>query len=55
VLDAGWTPSDIVHSPILTDNATWSFDRSRHLIRSVTFIHRDPIFRDLFAKLEQAH
>lgn len=54
ILDASWTPTDLVHSPILTDNATWSFDRSRHLIRSANYIHRDPIFRDLFTKLEQA-
>ncbi|RIK35425.1 MAG: nucleoside hydrolase, partial [Chloroflexi bacterium] len=31
---------------------TWSVDRSRHLIRCANYIHRDPIFRDLFAKLE---
>jgi len=48
-----WLPSDLVHSPILTDNCTFSFDRSRHLMRSVNFIHRDPIFRDFFTKLEK--
>ena len=30
---------------------TWSFDQSRHQIRCAYFVHRDPIFRDLFAKL----
>ncbi len=54
LLDPSWTPSDLVHSPILTDQVTWSVDCSRHLIRSVNFIHRDPIFRDLFAKLKSA-
>jgi hypothetical protein len=44
-------PTDLVHSPILTDQVTWSFDQSRHFIRSANFIHRDPIFRDLFTKL----
>jgi len=48
-----WLPSDIVHSPIVTDNYTFSFDRSRHLIRTVNFVHRDPIFRDFFTKLEK--
>ena len=46
-----WVPTEIVHSPILTDQMTWSVDHSRHLMRQVTFVHRDPIFRDLFAKL----
>jgi len=48
-----WLPSDLVHSPIVTDNYTYSFDRSRHLIRVVNFVHRDPIFRDFFTKLEK--
>jgi inosine-uridine nucleoside N-ribohydrolase len=48
-----WLPSDLVHSPIVTDNYTYSFDRSRHLIRVVNFVNRDPIFRDFFTKLDQ--
>jgi purine nucleosidase len=48
-----WLPSDLVHSPIVTDNYTFSFDRSRHLIRAVNFVQRDPIFRDFFTKLEK--
>jgi inosine-uridine nucleoside N-ribohydrolase len=48
-----WLPSDLVHSPILTDNYTFSFDRSRHFMRSVNFVHRDPIFRDFFTKLDR--
>jgi purine nucleosidase len=52
LIDDSWVPTDLVHSPILTDGLTWSFDASRHLIRSATFVHRDPIFRDLFTKLE---
>ena len=46
-------PSNLVHSPIVTDNYTISFDKNRHLIRSVYFVRRDPIFRDFFTKLEQ--
>lgn len=52
LLDPRWVPTDLVHSPILTDQVTWSVDSSRHFIRSANFIHRDPIFRDLFVKLE---
>ena len=48
-----WLPSDLVHSPIVTDNYTLSFDRSRHLIRTVNFVNRDPIFRDFFTKLKK--
>ncbi len=48
-----WLPSDLVHSPIVTDNYTFSFDTSRHLIRRVNFVRRDPIFRDFFTKLDK--
>lgn len=48
-----WLPSELVHSPIVTDNYTFSVDRSRHLIRVVSFVRRDPIFRDFFTKLEK--
>lgn len=48
-----WLPSSLVHSPIVTDNYTFSFDQSRHMIRVVNFVQRDPIFRDFFTKLEK--
>jgi len=51
LVDDRWLPSDLVHSPIVTDNYTFSFDESRHLIRTVKFVNRDPIFRDFFTKL----
>jgi inosine-uridine nucleoside N-ribohydrolase len=53
LINSRWLPSDLVHSPIVTDNYTLSFDRSRHLIRTVNFVQRDPIFRDFFTKLEK--
>jgi inosine-uridine nucleoside N-ribohydrolase len=52
LINADWVPSDLVHSPILTDQVTWSVDQSRHLIRSANFVQRDPIFRDFFIKLD---
>ena len=52
LLNDAWVPTELVHSPILTDQMTWSFDRSRHFIRSAKFVYRDPIFRDLFTKLD---
>lgn len=54
LVNPAWVPTNLVHSPILNDNVTWSVDQSRHLIRYATYIHRDPIFRDLFAKLAAA-
>lgn len=53
VIDDRPLPSDLVHSPIVTDNYTLSFDQSRHLIRTVNFVQRDPIFRDFFTKLDK--
>ncbi len=53
VINDRWLPSDLVHSPIVTDNYTFSFDNSRHLIRKLNFVNRDPIFRDFFTKLDK--
>ncbi len=47
-----WVPTEITHSPILTDQMTWSFDRQRHFIRNATDVWRDAIFRDFFTKLD---
>lgn len=51
LINDNWVPTELVNSPIVTDELTWSFDGSRHLIRYATYVHRDPIFRDLFTKL----
>lgn len=51
LVNPNWVPTHLVHSPIISDQLTWSFDRSRHFIRSAYYIHRDPIFADLFKKL----
>ncbi len=53
LVNPDWIPTHLVHSPVVTDQATWSFDRSRHFIRTAYFVHRDPIFADLFAKLSE--
>ncbi len=46
-----WIATDLVHSPVLTDQATFSTDRSRHFIRMATEVSRDAIFNDLFKKI----
>lgn len=51
LLDPEWAPSVIVPTPILTDQITWSVDASRHAMRYVTLIRRDPILKDFFGKL----
>lgn len=49
----GGVSTELRHSPILTDQITWSEDASRHLIRVASSINRDRIFGDLFRRLEQ--
>ncbi|MEM7345823.1 MAG: nucleoside hydrolase [Chloroflexota bacterium] len=51
LINPDWVPTQLVHSPIVTDQVTWSFDSSRHLIRYASYVERDPIFRDFFMKL----
>ena len=51
LINPNWVPTNIVHSPVLTDQLTYSVDRSRHFIRMATSVNRDAIFRDLFKKL----
>jgi len=54
LINPAWVPSDLMHSPLLTDQMTWSVDPSRHLARVANYVHRDPIFLDLFTKIRRA-
>lgn len=45
------TPSNLVASPLISEDFRWSFDGSRHFIRSAWHVNRDMVFRDLFIKL----
>ena len=51
LVNPSWVPTNLVHSPILTDQVTYSKDSARHFIRMATSLNRDAIFRDLFTKL----
>ena len=51
LLDESWVPTHVVNSPIISDQFTWSFDKTRHLIKSAYMVNRDAIFKDLFMKL----
>lgn len=53
LLDAEWAPSVLVPTPILTSEVTYSVDRSRHLMRYVTQVKRNPIMRDFIGKLQK--
>ena len=52
LINRDWTPSQLVHAPRVSEFDTYSFDNNRHLIRMVYQIHRDPIFKDFFTKLQ---
>ncbi len=51
VINPDWFTTEIVSSPILNDNFTYSFNKKRHPIRVVKFIERDELFIDMFKKL----
>lgn len=51
LVNPSWIPTNLVHSPILTDQVTYSTDMSRHFIRMATSLNRDAIFGDLFGKI----
>ena len=52
LLNPNWAPTVVVPTPILTDQVTWSVDRTRPPMRYATIVKRDPIFRDFFSKLK---
>ena len=57
MLEPNWFETDLRPTPLLSrdemsNRLTWSFDRRRHLMRYVYDVHRDPILRDFFEKLE---
>jgi inosine-uridine nucleoside N-ribohydrolase len=51
LVNPSWLPTNLEHSPVLTDQVTYSFDHTRHFIRMATSLNRDAIFRDLFGKI----
>ncbi len=53
LLNDDWVSTQLVHTPILTDQVTWSVDHSRHLMRYADYLYRDLIFADLFRKLAE--
>ena len=54
LVNPGWVSTRLVHSPILTDQCTFSQDSGRHFMRVAVHLNRNAIFADLFRKLERA-
>jgi hypothetical protein len=52
LIDPDWAPTVVVPTPILTDQVTWSVDRTRSPMRYATIVKRDPILKDFFSKLK---
>ena len=55
LVNSGWTPSSLIHAPVVVSDHSYAFDERRHFIRSVQRMDRDAIFRDLFTKLGSCH
>jgi inosine-uridine nucleoside N-ribohydrolase len=53
MINPDWVPTVLTHTPLLTDQVTWSQDRSRHLMREAIHCNRNAIFGDLFRRLRQ--
>lgn len=51
LINPSWIKTQVVHSPILTDQVTWSMDHGRHFIKTAISVDRDSIFEDLFSKI----
>ncbi len=51
LINPKWTGSVLRPTPHLSDKLHWSPDPHRHVMREMTNISRDAVFRDLFSKL----
>ena len=54
LVNPDWVTTRLVHSPILTDQVTWSHDPGRHFMSVAVRLNRNAIFADVFRKLETA-
>ncbi len=51
LINPDWVPSEIVDSPVLTDDMRWESGAGRHPIRVANNVFRDAVFHDVFEKL----
>lgn len=53
LINPEWVPTRLTPAPILTENLTWGTPPpDRHEMRLAWYVQRNPIFRDLFSKLQ---
>jgi len=52
VINPDWFVSEVLHTPILNDNGTWTIYSENHPMRSIKWLDRDPIFQHFFSLLE---
>jgi inosine-uridine nucleoside N-ribohydrolase len=51
LMNPNWSVTALEPSPLLQDDMSWGRDASRHPMRYCSYVSRDHIFGDLFAKL----
>ena len=54
LIDSTWFNTEVRSTPILTDELTYRFDDARPPYRVATYVRRDPIYKDMFRKIEKA-
>lgn len=54
LIDPAWVRTQLVHTPILTYEHTWSLSNARHFMSVATRLYRNKIFADMFSKLARA-
>ncbi len=54
LLNPAWVPSELTPTPWLGTDRRWRIDPARHPQREAYAVQRDPIFADLFRKLERS-
>ncbi|WPP50921.1 nucleoside hydrolase [Catalinimonas niigatensis] len=52
-INPSWFSTELMHTPILTDQQTYSVDNTRPFYRVATHLNRDQIFEDMFRKIQQ--
>lgn len=55
VINPSWFSTELMHTPILTDQQTYSVDNTRPFYRVATHLNRDQIFGDMFRKIQRLH
>lgn len=54
LIDPSWFKTEVRSTPILTDELIYRFDDSRPPYRVATYVRRDPVYEDMFRKIEKA-